>query len=187
MSLLEKIQAAAFVDYPHCGLIYHLRPATQADLLLQHNDVIAAVLPPNAADLLTEAAIKEAPEADRAEMLRTYQKELYARMSDPALQRKALETNIAFLCACTAAITVEGERGEVRLVATEAEQDISAAPQRLWVGNLPAGAIAEIGGAARSLSFGGEEARKRIRNFCGKPGHAGTVREDGPDVRPSPE
>lgn len=182
MSLIDTIKSKALVDVPHEGLVYRLRPCVGGDLLQSHRALLVAVLPPNPGDLLTSTAIDQASGEDRAELLRVQARETWERVSNPDNQRMAWEANISAICAAVTAIREDAEGAEwesARVVALEEERDHKASPPRLHISDLPPGAVEFIGGTARELSFGGEEARKRIRSFCERPRPTTPVREGG--------
>jgi len=182
VSLIESIRQKSVIEVLHEGLVYRLRPCVGGDLLQAHRALLVAVLPPNPADLLSASALESATGEDRAELLRVQARETWDRVSNPDNQRAAWEANVAAICAAVVAIRedVEGAPWEsARVVAEEADRDHKASPPRLHISDLPAGAVEFIGGTARELSFGGEEARKRIRSFCERPRTADSVREGG--------
>ena len=185
--LSDLIAAKSFTEYPHGGLIYRLRPCVGADLLQRHRSLLVALMPPNPSDLMTQAAIDEAAGPDKAELLRMQARETWARISDPENQKAAYEANLSALCAGVVAIRedVEGSEWEpVRIVEDEKDRDHEASPARFHITDLPPGAVETVGLASRELSFGGEDARNRIRSFCSKRS-AAPVRESGEDVRDS--
>ena len=188
--LSELIAEKSFTEYPHSGLLYRLRPCVGADLMREHSALLVAVLPPNMADLLTQATIDNTEEGpDKEELKRIQAREAWARISDPANQEAAFNANVSALCACVVAIREDAEGSEwedARIVENEKDRDHAATPPRFHTSDLPPGAIAAVGGVARELSFGGEDARNRIRSFCAQR-HAASVRKDGQDVRGSTE
>lgn len=187
--LSDLIAAKSFTEYPHGGLIYRLRPCVGADLLQKHRSLLVAVLPPNMSDLMTQSAIDEAEGPDKEELKRTQARETWARISDPENQKAAFEANVSAICAGVVAIRedVEGSEWEdARIVEDEKDRDHAAKPARFHISDLPPGAPETVGYAARELSFGGEDARNRIRSFCSKRS-AAPVRESGEDVRETTE
>lgn len=186
-TFLQRLQKKAYTEVEYAGVRYRLRACVGEDMLLLHVALLAIIMPPDAQDMLTEATIKQAEGPDKEELERAYQRELFQRLNDPENQRKAHEINVAFLCASVVEADIGEGWEELRVVAREEDQDVSAAPNRIWAANLPPGTIQAVGGAARLLSFGGEENRKRIRAFRGKSSDGVVLREDGAAVRDAPD
>lgn len=182
-SIIDQIRARAITETEHSGIVYRLRACVQEDLLMHHVAVQAILTPPSQMDRLSEAAIAEATGEDKVDLLRTLQREMIERVSSPENQALVLHSNVAFACASVLAADAGDGWADIRVVATEAEGDTSATPPRIWYDHLPPGTVQHIGGTARMLSFGGEEARKSIRSFRGKRGIMPSLREGGTDIR----
>ena len=183
-SIIDQIRARAVTETEYSGIVYRLRACVQEDLLLHHVAVQAILTPPSQMDRLSEAAIAEATGADKADLMRTLQREMIERVSNPENQALVLHSNVAFTCASVLAADAGEGWQDIRVVATEAEGDTSATPPRIWCDHLPPGTVQHIGGTARILSFGGEEARKSIRSFRGERGTMPAIREGSEDIRP---
>ena len=180
--LTDLIREKATTEYPFGGLVYRLKPCVGVDLLQRHRSLLVALLPPNPAEMMAQAAIDEASGDDKSELMRMQARESWERISNPENQAAAYEANKMALIAACVAIKEDGPESEweaVRIVEDESERDHKSSPVRFHLSDLPPGAIERVGSIAREVSFGGEEARNRIAAFCEQHRANLSVREGG--------
>lgn len=165
MSVLDRIKTASLVAVSYAGVTYYLRPLATLDLLQRHSAQLAAILPPDAATILEEAAIEEATGQDKKALIERRLIEMARRAADPQVIEETQNLLIDCLCAAVVEAEAGGEREPLQVVARKEDASEPGRTGRIWVHDLPAGTIHAVGGAARQMAFGSEEDRRRIRSF----------------------
>lgn len=149
MSIFDELKAATHGEVEADGLVYRIRKVTSRDLLAVKAKHLAATL-----------AHREGEE--------------WAPETDPEAIAAQEAANLADADRFVQASVIGVRRAEatdwepLRIVATEADEDLTAAPVRMWVETLPIRVRVAIAGAAGSLTLTAEGSRV-VDSFRSRP------------------